>query len=57
MFFQAWNSTDLDGLVALLAPQVTGRNPLFEGDVTLTWEAEALSQMIGEGNGGDRLVQ
>ncbi len=37
-FFEAWNAKDVDGLAAVLAPQVSGRNPVF-GEVTLSREA------------------
>jgi len=39
MFFRAWNTKNLDGLEAVLAPRVSGRNPLHPGEVTLTREA------------------
>jgi ketosteroid isomerase-like protein len=38
-FFQAWNTKDLDGLEGVLAPQVSGRNPLSDREVTLSREA------------------
>lgn len=47
-FFEAWNNKDLQRLSTLLAPQVSGRNPLAPSEVTLTRETlcSAIGRMI-----------
>jgi len=47
-FLAAWNNRDLDALGALLAPQVSGRNPLSSNDTTLSRPAaqSAIGQMM-----------
>jgi steroid delta-isomerase-like uncharacterized protein len=44
-FFEAWNNKDLERLGTLLAPRVSGRNPLAPNEVTLT--KESLYSAIG----------
>jgi ketosteroid isomerase-like protein len=41
-FIQAWNNRDLDGLLAVLAPSVSGRNPLSPREADIPNEAAAM---------------